>query len=225
VSESTRLEAFSDGVMAIAITLLVLDLIVPTREELSAQHTTLSHALGALWPNYAAYVVSFLVIGIIWVNHHALFGLIGQVDRWVLFSNLLMLMVVSAIPFPTRLLAEYLTAGGSASHLAAAVYSATMLAMAVAFTALYIAGTRPQMLRPGVDPAAMRRALPRFSAGVGLYAVTVAVSFISAPVTLAVHFGLAVYYVFDQTGAVRADTVQAGDTAPATRRPPGGAAG
>jgi len=202
VSEKNRLEAFSDGVMAIAITLLVLDLVVPTREELSLQGVTLAHALGSLWPSYAAYVVSFMIIGIIWVNHHTLFGMIARVERGLLFANLLLLMLVAVIPFPTRLLAEYLTAGGRDSHVAAAVYSGTMLATAVAYTGLFAAATRrADLLAPGVDPDAVRRSLPRFGLGVGLYALTVVLSFVSAPLTLAVHFAIAVYYVFDQTGA------------------------
>lgn len=202
MSETGRLEAFSDGVMAIAITLLVLDLVVPTREQLAAENASLGHALAALWPSYAAYVVSFLIIGIIWVNHHAVFKLVGRVDRRLLFTNLFLLMVVAAIPFPTRLLAEYLTAGDADAHIAAAVYSTTMLMMAVAFTLLFAAATRrPDLLAPGVDPVAVRRSLPRFGLGVGVYAVTVALSFVSAPLTLLTHFGIAVYYIFDQTGS------------------------
>src|SRR5437899_5745321 len=130
MTEPGRLEAFSDGVLAIAITLLVLDLTVPLRNELHGE--SLALALGHQWPNYCAYAVSFLVIGIIWVNHHAMFAMVARTDRWVLFANLLLLMVVAAIPFPTRLLAEYLTAAGRDAHVAAAVYSATMLAMGIA---------------------------------------------------------------------------------------------
>src|SRR6266566_7316784 len=89
--DSARLEALSDGVMAIAITLLVLDLRVPARDTLS--DGDLASALGRQWPSYLAYVVSFLVIGIIWTNHHAMFGLVRQVDRGVLFANLLLLFV------------------------------------------------------------------------------------------------------------------------------------
>src|SRR5690349_8888956 len=89
VSASSRTEAFSDGVLAIAVTLLVLDLRVPAEESL---HGSLASALARQWPVYAAYVTSFLVIGIIWVNHHAVFELIGAVDRITLFLNLLLLM-------------------------------------------------------------------------------------------------------------------------------------
>src|SRR2546430_11848523 len=107
LSETDRTEAFSDSVLAIAVTLLVLDLRVPVRDTL---HTSLATALTAQWPAYAAYVTSFLIIGIIWVNHHAVFELIGMADRTTLFLNLLLLMSVVAIPFTTALLSAYLTA-------------------------------------------------------------------------------------------------------------------
>ena len=108
MGETNRTEAFSDGVLAIAITLLVLDLKVPARATLNG---SLASARGHEWPALFAYFTSFLVIGIIWVNHHAVFDLIGAVDRVVMFLNLLLLMCVVAIPFTTALLSEDLTAG------------------------------------------------------------------------------------------------------------------
>jgi uncharacterized membrane protein len=191
-----RLEAFSDGVFAIAITLLVLDLAVPAREE--TPEGGLAAALGREWPSYFAYLVSFLVIGIIWVNHHTVFDKVRQVDRPVLFANLGLLLVVSAIPFPTRLLAEYLTAGAD-SHIAAAVYSATMLAMGLAYSALWLLITRKaELLHEHVDRAASRAALRRFGLGNVFYLATVGLAFVNAVATLAVHAALAVYYCFDQ---------------------------
>jgi uncharacterized membrane protein len=201
MSDKNRLEAFSDGVLAIAITLLVLDLRVPVS---AAGGRSLARALLDQWPAYAAYVVSFLVIGIIWVNHHGLFGLISKVDRWVLFANLLLLMVVAAIPFPTELMAEYLTAGGASARTAALVYSGTMLAMSIAFVGLFLAATRNQdMLAPGLQVAVVRQRLPRFGLGVVMYAATMVVALVSAPLTLLVHFALGMYYVFDQLGSGR----------------------
>src|SRR5215208_4821730 len=115
---TNRLEAFSDGVIAIAITLLVLDLRVPQEPA-----DGLGHALWFdLWPNYFAYVVSFIVIGIIWINHHAVIGAVGRADRMTLVLNLLLLMTVAALPFTTSLVAEYLRGGGSNARLAVAVY-------------------------------------------------------------------------------------------------------
>jgi TMEM175 potassium channel family protein len=149
-----RVEAFSDGVFAIAATLLVLDLAVPPREETSAGG--LAAALGRQWPAYFAYLVSFLVIGIIVVNHHTMFAKVRQVDRPVMFANLALLLVVSALPFPTRLLAEYLTAGAD-SHVAAAVYSGAMFAMSLAYSTLWLAITRDaRLLHEHLDPAASR---------------------------------------------------------------------
>jgi uncharacterized membrane protein len=196
MTDSKRLEAFSDGVMAIAITLLVLDLRVPSTAE--ADRSGLAVALAHQWPAYAAYLISFLVVGIIWVNHHAMFTLVRQVDRPVLFANLALLLVVSLIPFPTRLLAEYLTSGAGA-HTAAAVYSATMFGMAVAFTGLWWAITRnAQLLHAHPDVAAGRAALRRFSLGMIIYAGCIALSFVNAYLTLGVHGALAVFYCFDQ---------------------------
>jgi uncharacterized membrane protein len=197
VNDTGRLEAFSDGVLAIAITLLVLDLRVPSRAD---KHETLAAALAHEWPAYAAYIVSFAVIGIIWINHHAMFKLIRRIDRRMLFANLALLLVVSAIPFPTRLFAEYLTAGGWDARVAAAVYSGTMLAMAFAFTGLWLAATRAKagLLHEHLTPGEARGALRRFGLGVVAYSTTVVISFISAPVTLALHAALAIFYSFDQ---------------------------
>jgi len=157
---SQRVGAFSDGVFAIAITLLVLDLGVPPREEL--REGGLAAALAHQWPSYLAYLVSFLIIGIIWVNHHTVFDKVRFVDRPVLFANLAVLLTTSVIPFPTHLLAEYLTAGSDA-HTAAAVYSATMLAMGLAYSGLWLAITRDAaLLHEHIDAATSRAALRRF---------------------------------------------------------------
>jgi uncharacterized membrane protein len=198
MSETRRTEAFSDGVLAIAITLLVLDLRVPAAEALRG---SLADALADGWPSYVAYVTSFLVIGIIWVNHHAVFDLLASVDRVILFLNLLLLMLVAAIPFTTSLLAEYLTAGGARARTAALVYSLVMLGMSIAYSLLYqYLGRRPNLLAPGVDVVGMRRSIVRFSVvGLVLYSATVVISVFSAPAALAAHFALALYYSFQQT--------------------------
>ncbi len=190
-----RLEAFSDGVFAIAITLLVLDLAVPPLEE--SERDGLAAALGHEWPSYFAYLVSFLVIGIIWINHHTMLTRIDRVDRPVLFANLALLLTVSVIPFPTRLLAEYLLEPDA--HVAAAVYSATMLVMGMAFSALWLAiSRRPGLLRRPLDPATQRSTLYRFGGGQVIYAGAIGLSFVSAIATLALHGALGVYYCFDQ---------------------------
>ena len=196
LTSSARLEAFSDGVFAIAVTLLVLDLTVPMRR--GAAPGRLAGELARQWPSYFAYLVSFLIIGIIWVNHHTVFAKVRFVDRQVLFANLALLFVVSVIPFPTSLLAEYLTAG-NASHIAAAIYSAAMLAMGVAYATLWLTITRDRrLLHTHIDFATSRAALRRFGLGTIFYVATVGLAFVSATVTLAVHGALAIYYCFDQ---------------------------
>jgi uncharacterized membrane protein len=198
---SGRLEAFSDGVFAIAITLLVLDLTVPAREGSHRGH--LASALAHQWPAYFAYLVSFMVIGIIWVNHHTVFDKVRFVDRPILFTNLGLLLTVSILPFPTRLLAEYLTAGSDA-HIAAAVYSAAMLLVGLSFGALWFAITKDDRLLHGnVDPVTARAALLRFGLGNIFYLVAIALSFISAFATLCLHAALAIYYCLDQLGTVQ----------------------
>src|SRR5215472_5921030 len=101
----TRVEAFSDGVFAIAITLLVLTVAQPRT------YRNLAHELGAQWPSLAAYVVSFAVIGIMWINHHSVFMHLEHVDRGLLYINLLLLMTIAFLPYPTGVLGQALAKG------------------------------------------------------------------------------------------------------------------
>src|SRR3954464_15798437 len=123
-----RLEAFSDGVFAVAITLLVLEIDVPVGDHLW-------HKLGDEWPSFASFFVSFWVIGIIWVNHHGVLDHVRRADRGLLYCNLLVLMTVVFIPFSTALIAEHLKSGAD-EQTAALVYSSTFLALAIAFGVL-----------------------------------------------------------------------------------------
>jgi len=124
-----RLESFSDGVFAVAITLLVLDL-----HASASRPESLAVQLVREWPSFAAYVLSFLVIGIIWVNHHAMLTLAARVDRALMFYNLLLLLWVATIPFTTATLAAYLRTGGTDTRVAVLLYGLSLEGMAVAFT-------------------------------------------------------------------------------------------
>jgi uncharacterized membrane protein len=189
---TSRLEAFSDGVFAIAITLLVLDLKVPTRDEL---HGTLASALLAEWPRYAAYVVSFFVIGVIWINHHTVMDAIARVDKSLLVLNLALLLTVVTIPFTTSLFAEYLQAGSEAK-LAAALYSAVMFVHAVLWIVFWRhAAYHPALLAPEIDPARARASVRGFSFGVPVYAIAMGLSFVSPYVVLGLHLLLAFVYL------------------------------
>jgi len=129
----TRLEAFSDGVLAIAITLLVIEIHPPEVHE----GERLAHALWAQWPSYAGYLVSFLTIGVIWLNHHRIFEQVARVDGPLLLLNLNLLLWTALIPFPTAVVAENLAAGGDAARTASALYCGVLLLMSLSFGGLF----------------------------------------------------------------------------------------
>lgn len=187
---SGRVEAFSDGVMAIAITLLILDVKVPV-----AEAGDLAHALAHQWPSYAAYAVTFLVIGIMWVNHHFLFDRVQAVTRALLYLNILLLMGIAFLPFPTALLAEYLR-DGTNSHIAAAVYSATMVAIGVGYVALWWhLWHHPELLEEDTDVEVARIGMRRAAVGPVVYGATIALAFVSAPACLVVYALMAGYFM------------------------------
>jgi uncharacterized membrane protein len=182
-----RLEAFSDGVFAVAITLLVLDLHDPGRRDLA-------HGLGTLWPHYATYVVSFLTIGIIWMNHHTAFDRIERADRTLMVLNLLLLMFVTVIPFPTGLLADHLN-GGNDEHVAAAVYSGSLLTMGVSFFCLYLWSSRRGLFGNWLRDEHIGYIVRRNLAGLVVYAAAVGIAFASAVASLVLCGLVALYYL------------------------------
>jgi uncharacterized membrane protein len=189
-----RTEAFSDGVLAVAITLLVLDLHVD-----AAGHGSLLHQLAETWPSFAAYVVSFFVIGVIWVNHHALFALVDRVDRVLLFENLLLLMFVATLPFTTSTLAQFIRTGGADARWAVVLYGASNIGMAVAFGAMLSRMVHHDLLAIAVPPKAARRAVRRFGLGTIAYPVATMLGLAWPPLILIATGVLAVYYVAEQT--------------------------
>jgi uncharacterized membrane protein len=193
--ETGRIEAFSDGVFAIAITLLVIELKPPDDK----QHS-LWYGLVHDWPQFAAYVTSFFIIGIMWANHHSMFRTIVRADRVLLFLNLLLLLWTTLLPFPTRLVAENLQGGGHDAEVAAAGYSGNLTLAAIAFSLIWMYAVRRGRLlaAPIGDARAEWRSIGRFSVGTFLYAATIGISFISAGAALAVQFALALYYLFEQ---------------------------
>jgi len=189
-STTTRLEAFSDGVIAIAITLLILEVKIP-----HVRAGDLASALGDQWPSYLAYVLTFVVIGIMWMNHHRLFELIGRTDRGLLFVNLFMLMGIAFLPFPTALLADYVGDGGANAHVAAAVYSATMTVIGLTFLGIWLYLDRHrELLAPGVDAAVIAGSIRRTLPGPCLYGASIALAFVSAEACLVVYALLAAYF-------------------------------
>jgi uncharacterized membrane protein len=153
--DTGRVEAFSDGVFAIAITLLVLDLKVPR----ALPSEQLRSALLEQWPAYVSFLASFAVIGIMWLNHHRMFQLIRHASHGVLLLNGLLLLMVTVIPFPTALVSEYI--GHSGQHLAAAIYSGWFVATSLVWNALWrfaaSPARRPACLTLPPDSPAVRQ--------------------------------------------------------------------
>jgi uncharacterized membrane protein len=184
-----RLEIFSDAVIAIAITLLVLDIKVP-----NSRDGRLIHDLWQRWPSYVAYVLSFAVIGIMWVSHHSMFERIQRVDRRLLFLDLWLLLGIGFLPFPTALLAEYARQGGSNSHASAAIYSATMTFIGFAFLSIWVHLARhPYLLEERASSASLRRSINLSLVSPVVYGASIGLAFVSAEACFVVY-GLAALY-------------------------------
>ena len=181
---------FSDGVIVIAITLLVLQIRVP-----QSKQGDLLDALLNEWPSYVAFFISFVVIGIMWVSHHSMFERIARVDRGLLFINLLLLLGIAFLPFPTDLMSTYVRDGGANSHIAAAIYSATMVGIGIAFTGMWLhLANRPWLLVEGITPEQTRAAAKRSLVGPAVYGFTVALAFVSVEACFVVYALIAAYF-------------------------------
>jgi uncharacterized membrane protein len=188
MSDTRRLEAFSDGIFAIAATLLILDV------NLSGNGSVL-HQLVDAWPSYAAYAISFMTLGIVWVNHHTVFNQIGRVDRTFLFINVVFLMVVAFSPFPTRVLAEHLREGSKA---AAFAYGLTFTAMAVCYAALWFyAAIGRRLIAEDADQRTVSGISRSFGPGWAIYATATLTSLISAWLAVFLYAAIALFYVLE----------------------------
>jgi uncharacterized membrane protein len=201
-----RLEAFSDGVFAIVITLLILDIKVPASAE-----GHLGTALAHQWPQYAAYLVSFLIVGIIWLNHHAVVHLLVRVDHGLQVRNLLLLLPVSVLPWPTAVLAEYVRDGTAADQrVAVLLYGITSTAMAVGFNLMWRYLLRhDELRRPEATRASLAVRNRRFTIGLASYPAATLLGLLSVQLFLILMFVLAGLYLLPTPG-VRGepDTIQ-----------------
>jgi uncharacterized membrane protein len=204
-----RLEAFSDGVFAVAITLLALNLAVKGPGN---HNGTLAYQLAHQWAAYAAYLISFFTIGIIWVNHHQLVSNILVVTRLLLFLNLVLLLFVVLIPVATGTVGDYLAAGGFDAKLAVAVYGIALTGMSIGFSAIAEWSLGEGRTRVPVPPDKRWAARIRFMSGGLVYLLVIGLAFISAPAALGLSGLVAVYYVFERTPALgwAGDTPQEG---------------
>jgi uncharacterized membrane protein len=195
-SDTSRLETFADGVMAIAITLLILDVRVPQPHA----GVTLGRQLLELWPAYAAYVTSFLTIGVIWVNHHRMFTLIRSSTHSFLMLNVVFLMVVAFLPFPTALVADYIRTP-NAVRMATITYGITMIVLALMFNAVWIyASAGRRLLIDGVDDESIRKGTRSYRMGPVVYSVVTLLAFVDPFISLGLCAALAVYWLLPGSG-------------------------
>ena len=198
-NDTGRIEAFSDGVFAIAITLLIIEIGVPHLED-EPPGTTLPQALVGLWPSYLGYVISFLQIGVIWANHHNRFRFIERSDHGLLFLNILFLMCVAFIPFPTALLAEYLERTASERETAGVIYAGTLAVTAVFFTLLWLYAVANRLVDRNLDPSLVRAMTRRYLLGTVAYLLVFVLAYVNVAASLILIVILALLFVLPEPG-------------------------
>ena len=187
---TSRLETFADGVFAIAATLLILDV--------HATGPDLGKSLLHIWPSYVAYAVSFITIGIMWVNHHTVFEQVARVDRRFLFINVGLLMCIAFVPFPTRLVAEHIRGSGAES--AALSYGFTMTTTAVFFSVLWFVGAlRGGLLHEDADQRVVSGISRSYLPGAPMYLAATLIAFASPQASAALYGAIAVFYVLESS--------------------------
>jgi TMEM175 potassium channel family protein len=186
--ETGRLETFADGVFAIAITLLVLEIRTPDPGQ------DLGAALLAQWPSFAAYVTSFLTIGVMWVSHHQMFTIIRRTTTTFLFLNVLFLLPVAFVPYPTALVAGHILDAGSRTT-AVLVYGALSVVIAVMFNVLWAYAFRNGLVAAGRGADRARQVSRGFLIGPLIYLGATLLAFVNPFISMAVFAGLAVYWM------------------------------
>ena len=185
--ETARLETFADGVFAIAITLLILEIRVPH----PGPAGTLGAGLLALWPSYAAFVLSFFVILVTWITHHDLIRMVATPTRPIQIANGLTLLYVTFIPFPTAVLAEHL--GGPEMSTAAALYCGTFVFGSAAFNLLVAMMMRGPLRDPVLDPPILRRVRHAFRFTFAFYLATAFLALVMPWGALALNIAVRLY--------------------------------
>jgi uncharacterized membrane protein len=199
VAETGRVEAFSDGVFAIAITLLILVVELPDDFE------SLGRALLDIWPSYLAYVVSFLTIGIMWANHHDVFRQIARVDRTFILLNVVFLMFVAFVPFPTRVVAEHIQTPDD-RRAAALLYGVTLTATAIMYASIWLyASAGRRLIDPNADPRTVSGITRSYLPGAPTYALATLLAFVSPLASIFAFGAIALFYALSSSLFGRAE--------------------
>jgi len=196
-SNTQRLEAFSDNVFSIAITLLILEIKIPTADEIHGAGG-LWPALGTRWPNYIGYLLTFLVVGVMWANHHATFEYLRRVNRKVVVANLFLLLGISFLPFPTAILADHL-GDESTRNAATAFYGAALVYVSLTFNALWWVGRSEQRFVDASMPEHGRRTITlRYAVALICHVIATLLAFVNVWLSLAIHLLLTWWNAFSE---------------------------
>jgi uncharacterized membrane protein len=198
-----RLEQFSDGVFSIVITLLVLDLKVPRVSATGGGAGALADALQHQWPVYAAYVLSFLQVGVVWANHHAMFHYIRRSDHQLLVYNMLLLLCAAVLPFTTALLSEYARADEADRRLAALVYSGALGSCGIFFNAVWGHALRAKLVDPHANPRRLQALRRHWQLVPLLYGIAFLLAWWNPRVSLGIYVLLLFYYALPGPAVVR----------------------
>jgi uncharacterized membrane protein len=189
---TSRIETFADGVFAIAATLLILNVDAQISEDVHDLGTELLH----IWPSYLAYAVSFVTIGIMWINHHTVMSQIDRTDRRFLVATVGLLLCIAFVPFPTRLVAEHIRGDGARD--AALAYGFTMVATAIMFSITWFYASRgKRLLRPDADPAIVTGISRSYLPGPGIYLAATLIAFASPTTSVVLFMAIALFYVIE----------------------------
>jgi uncharacterized membrane protein len=207
-NETARIEAFSDGIFSIAATLLVLELKHPPQE------LPFWAGMAHMWPGYLSFVLSFFLIGIMWINHHRLFVHIVKSDDLLMAANLLLLLGVVFVPYPTALMAASITMLDTGySRDVAIFYNASYLAIGILFNLLWFVARRQKLLDHYLGVTHASKATSQYAIGLVYYAACLAVTWWSVPLSLAMNAAMAVWFLIPPRHRVHTRQKQSGESA------------
>ena len=190
--ETGRLEAFSDGVFAIAITLLILELKVPTLLSTDINSPNLAQGLIKQWPSYLSLATSFFTILVMWVHHHVIFSHVRKSDAWLHFANGCLLLAITFVPYPTSVLATYLPT--RAANAAAAFYAATFIVIAICFNLVLRAAFRKKLLSPSTTEQYVQQSCRNYMFGPLFYGIAFVGAFFDVRLCLGICTALWIYW-------------------------------
>jgi uncharacterized membrane protein len=198
MNETARIEAFSDGIFSIAATLLVLELKPPPA------HMPFWQGMETLWPGYVSFVLSFFFIGIMWINHHRLFVHIERADDLLMAVNLLVLLGVVFVPYPTSLMATSITSGDPVyARDVAILYNAGYLGIAVLFNLLWFVCRQRKVLDHYLGVEYVHEATLQYAIGLVCYGACLLMTWWSVNLSLAMNAVIALWFLLPPRQRVR----------------------